>query len=84
MSDVIECGAPACRHLNRVAAELCAACGHPLRPDPTAAPAAAPHAEIEPAIAPFTGTPEEIERQWFERCSGPRRHDAPAHAGARC
>jgi putative OPT family oligopeptide transporter len=66
MPDVIECGAPGCRHVNGVAAEVCAACGRPLRADATAAPAATPHAEVELPIAAFTGTPEEIERRWLD------------------
>jgi hypothetical protein len=43
-------------------------------------PAKKTDAEIELPLAGFTGTPEEIERQWFETgLSRARRFDEAAH-----
>jgi putative OPT family oligopeptide transporter len=66
MPDAIECRAPACRHVNGAAADVCAACGRPLRADAPASAIAASPLEGELPIAPFAGTPEEIERRWLD------------------
>lgn len=62
------CPDPRCRHANRPDAGFCARCGRPL-PRPAAAPAdPRPEQDYELPVAGFRGRPEEIERQWYERC----------------
>ena len=51
--------------------------GEPAGPSLSAADAA--HERDALPIAGFQGTPEEIERQWYERLPRARRPDAPAH-----
>ena len=52
--DALPCPNPSCNCANAPDAAFCASCGHPL-------------ADFELPIDGFEGSPEEIERQWFEQ-----------------
>jgi putative OPT family oligopeptide transporter len=66
MADLTECAELACRHRNSVAADLCAACGRPLRSDVATEPGAGDHPPFELPIEAFTGTADEVERRWLD------------------
>lgn len=58
MSNRVAC--PSCQQLNLADATVCAACGSPLA-------TGAVHEDIDLPLAGFQGTPEEVERQWYEQ-----------------
>jgi putative OPT family oligopeptide transporter len=55
-----ECPNAGCRYLNQLGAEVCAQCGAPLTLELA-------EDDFELPIEGFKGTPEEIERQWYEQ-----------------
>jgi OPT family oligopeptide transporter len=63
-SSRVVCSDPLCRHENDARSQFCARCGAAL-PPPTGQSQAD---EYQLPIEGFRGTPEEIERQWFEKC----------------
>jgi len=62
------CPDPQCGHENAAAAEYCARCGTPLPKTAATESQAARTEEYQLPVAGFQGTPEEIDRQWFEKC----------------
>ena len=65
----VVCPNPQCGHRNDAGAQSCTACGGSLAPvhDVTCATTET-NTEYKLPIEGFKGTPEEIERQWFEKC----------------
>ena len=66
MANLIRCAHATCGHLNPPTAEVCEACGRAL-PKVHLGQFEEQQEDFELPIEGFKGTPEEIERQWFEQ-----------------
>ena len=66
MNDMIRCVDATCGHLNPATAEVCQRCGRAL-PRVQHGQFEEQQVDFELPIQGFQGTPEEIERQWFEQ-----------------
>jgi OPT family oligopeptide transporter len=66
MANLIRCADQSCGHLNPPTAEVCERCGRAL-PKVRLGQFEEQQEDFELPIEGFKGTPEEIERQWFEQ-----------------